>query len=240
MTFAAMSGIDQPLTARRARELLGVGAAASPGELRRAFRNRAKAVHPDRAGGDAEAFRRLVQAYEALRSGPGPDISIRQPPSVQTRRTADAAMLNVSPTLAVQGGVLERVMGDGRRLRITVPAGLRHGDRLRAGGELLSVAARGDGRLIVRGDDLWVTAVLDRALMDQGGRTQVETPLGPRDIWITQKAAARGLIRLDGQGLPARGRHRQGDMFIRLQAASDTASSAARTLLRRFAAAWAA
>ncbi|MEH6677209.1 DnaJ C-terminal domain-containing protein [Phenylobacterium sp.] len=240
MTFAAMSGTDQPLTTRRAREMLGVGAAASPGELRRAFRNRAKAVHPDRAGGDAEAFRRLVQAYEALRSGPGPDTSIRQPPSVQTRRTADAATLNVSPTLAVQGGVLEHVMGDGRRLRITVPAGLRSGDRLRAGGELLSVAVRGDGRLIVRGDDLWVTAVLDRALMNQGGRTQVETPLGPRDIWITQKAAARGLIRLAGEGLPARGRHRQGDMFIRLQAASDTASSAARTLLRRFAAAWAA
>jgi len=235
-----MSGTDQPLTTRRAREMLGVGAAASPGELRRAFRNRAKAVHPDRAGGDAEAFRRLVQAYEALRSGPGPDTSIRQPPSVQTRRTADPATLNVSPTLAVQGGVLEHVMGDGRRLRITVPAGLRNGDRLRAGGELLSVAVRGDGRLIVRGDDLWVTAVLDRALMNQGGRTQVETPLGPRDIWITQKAAARGLIRLGGQGLPARGRHRQGDMFIRLQAASDTASSAARTLLRRFAAAWAA
>jgi len=235
-----MSGTDQPLTTRRAREMLGVGAAASPGELRRAFRNRAKAVHPDRAGGDAEAFRRLVQAYDTLRNAPGPDTSFRQPPSVQTRRAADAATLNVSPTLAVQGGVLEHVLGDGRRLRITVPAGLRNGDRLRAGGELLSVAVRGDGRLIVRGDDLWVTVVLDRALMNQGGRTQVETPLGPRDIWITQKAAARGLIRLAGEGLPARGRHRQGDMFIRLQAASDTASSAARTLLRRFAAAWAA
>jgi len=235
-----MSGTDQPLTARRAREMLGVGAAASPGELRRAFRNRAKAVHPDREGGDAEAFRRLVQAYDALRSSPGPDTPIRQPPSVQTRRATDAATLNVSPTLAVQGGALEHVMGDGRRLRITVPAGLRSGDRLRVGGELLTVAVRGDGRLIVRGNDLWVTAVLDRALMDQGGRTQVETPLGPRDIWITQKAAARGLIRLAGEGLPARGRHRQGDMFIRLQAASDTASSAARTLLRRFAAAWAA
>ncbi|WP_300579077.1 DnaJ C-terminal domain-containing protein [Phenylobacterium sp.] len=235
-----MSGTDQPLTTRRAREMLGVGAAASPGELRRAFRNRAKAVHPDRAGGDAEAFRRLVQAYDTLRNAPGPDASFRQPPSVQTRRAADAATLNVSPTLAVQGGVLEHVLGDGRRLRITVPAGLRNGDRLRAGGELLSVAVRGDGRLIVRGDDLWVTVVLDRALMNQGGRTQVETPLGPRDIWITQKAAARGLIRLAGEGLPARGRHRQGDMFIRLQAASDTASSAARTLLRRFAAAWAA
>lgn len=235
-----MSGTDQPLTTRRARELLGVGAAASPGELRRAFRNRAKAVHPDREGGDAEAFRRLVQAYDALRSDPRTERPIQQPPSVQTRRAPDVATLNVSPTLAVQGGTLEHVMQDGRRLRISAPAGLRSGDRLRAGGEILTVAVRGDGRLIVRGNDLWITAVLDRALMAQGGRTQVDTPLGPRDVWITQKAAARGLIRLAGEGLPARGRHRQGDMFIRLQAASDTASSAARTLLRRFAAAWAA
>jgi len=82
--------------------------------------------------------------------------------------------------------------------------------------------------------------VLDRALLDQGGRVSLETPLGPRDVWITRKASARGLIRLAGDGLPARGRHRQGDLFIRLQAASETASSAARTLLRRFAAAWAA
>ncbi|MDP1617261.1 DnaJ C-terminal domain-containing protein [Phenylobacterium sp.] len=235
-----MSGTDQPLTTRRAREMLGVGAAASPGELRRAFRNRAKAVHPDRSGGDAEAFRRLVQAYDALRSAPASEIPIRQPPSVQARRTPDAPVLQVSPTLAVQGGVLEHVMADERRVRITVPAGLRHGDRLRVGRELLSVAIRGDGRLIVRGNDLWVTATLDRTLMDQGGRTRVETPLGPRDVWITQKAASRGLIRLEGEGLPARGRHRQGDMFIRLQAAGETASSAARTLLRRFAAAWAA
>ena len=236
-----MSGTDQALTTRQARELLGVAAGASPGELRRAFRNRAKSVHPDRSGGNAESFHRLVEAYDLLRAGPGPDSFLRQPPSVQTsRRTPDAATLSLTPQIALHGGLAEHRVADGRRLRITVPAGLRSGDRLRAGGEVLTVAVRGDGQVIVRGDDLWITAILDRGLLEQGGRISLDTPLGPREVWITRKASARGLIRLAGDGLPARGRHRQGDMFIRLQPASETASSAARTLLRRFAAAWAA
>ncbi|MDP1874524.1 DnaJ domain-containing protein [Phenylobacterium sp.] len=236
-----MSGTDQALTTREARELLGVAAAASPGELRRAFRNRAKSVHPDRAGGDADSFRRLVKAYDILRGGPPGDSFLRQPPSVQTRRhTPEVATLSLTPHLAIHGGRAEHDLADGRRLRITVPAGLRSGDRLRAGGEILTIAVRGDGQLIVRGDDLWITAILDRALLDQGGRVSLDTPLGSRDVWITRKASTRGLIRLAGDGLPARGRHRQGDLFIRLQPASETASSAARTLLRRFAAAWAA
>ncbi|MDP2214962.1 DnaJ C-terminal domain-containing protein [Phenylobacterium sp.] len=236
-----MSGTDHAMSPRQARELLGVTREASPGELRRAFRQRAKAVHPDRAGGDAEAFRQTVLAYDLLRRPP-PEGLIHQPPATQIRPWAarEANVLNISPLKAVHGGEVEHTLADGRRLRIRAPAGLRSGDRLRAGGQVLNVAVRGDGRLMVRGDDLWLTAHLERALLDQGGRVRLDTPLGPRDVWITRKAVERGLIRLPGEGLPARGRRRQGDLFIRLQAASDTASSAARTLLRRFAAAWAA
>lgn len=236
-----MSGTDQALTARQARELLGVAAAASPGELRRAFRNQAKRVHPDRAGGDAEAFRQTVLAYEILRGRPTGDSSSQAPPSVQVSRDrSEARTLALSPHLALNGGKVEHRLDDGRRLKITVPAGLRQGDRLRAGGEILTVALRGEGPLIVRGNDLWITVRLESSLLDQGGRVRLDTPLGARDVWITRKASARGLIRLTGEGLPARGPHRQGDLFIRLQPASETASSAARTLLRRFAAAWAA
>ncbi|HPA38825.1 MAG TPA: molecular chaperone DnaJ, partial [Phenylobacterium sp.] len=56
----------------------------------------------------------------------------------------------------------------------------------------------------------------------------------------TEKAGARGLVRLPGQGLPARGRRREGHLFLRLTPQTRTTASAARTLLRRFAAAWAA
>lgn len=52
-------------------EVLGVGRRATPADIKKAFRARAKAVHPDlntqhASRSDAEAFLRLVAAYEVL------------------------------------------------------------------------------------------------------------------------------------------------------------------------------
>ena len=52
---------------RRARNVLGVAKDAGPDEIRRAFRARALAAHPDH-GGDRAAFAELMDALEALRS----------------------------------------------------------------------------------------------------------------------------------------------------------------------------
>lgn len=46
-------------------ERLGVAKTASADDVRRAFRERAKAAHPD-AGGDAAAFRALCEARDVL------------------------------------------------------------------------------------------------------------------------------------------------------------------------------
>jgi len=46
-------------------ELLGIDADATSDEIRRAYRRRAKAAHPD-AGGDPAVFRQLLIAYETL------------------------------------------------------------------------------------------------------------------------------------------------------------------------------
>jgi hypothetical protein len=61
---------------RRARALLGVAKDAGPDEIRRAFRARALATHPDR-GGDRTLFELTVLAFETLqhvdvRSAPRP------------------------------------------------------------------------------------------------------------------------------------------------------------------------
>lgn len=50
---------------RRARALLGVPEHAGPEEIRRAFRARALATHPDR-GGDRAEFELVVLAFETL------------------------------------------------------------------------------------------------------------------------------------------------------------------------------
>jgi len=48
-------------------ELLGINQSASPAEIKKAFREKAKQLHPDIAGSErAEAMRKLISAYEVL------------------------------------------------------------------------------------------------------------------------------------------------------------------------------
>ena len=235
-----MAAPKSPLLDRKlARAVLGVAPGATPAELRLAFREAAKSAHPDRPGGDAERFRQAVEAYRLL-SEPVPTGGIVQPPATVRKNAPDDRILPITPLLSLNGGVVLRDMADGRSLKITLPAGLRSGDLLRAGADMFEIAVRGDAQIMVRGHDLWITTPLHPHVLAQGGRVAVDTPLGRRVVWITKKAGERGLVRLAGQGLPARGDHPQGHLFLRLTEQTRATDTATRTLRRRFAAAWAA
>jgi curved DNA-binding protein len=228
-----------PITLKTARETLGVGPFYSPADLRRAFREAAKRAHPDRQGGGEEHFRQVVEAYHRLQAAhAAPPDRIVQPPA---SRPPEPVELTLSPIVALRGGVAEHRTGDGRLLRVTLPAGLRNGDTVRVDGRELSVRLIGAPEMLVRGDALWITAAVPPRLLAEGGRIALDTPVGRRIVWLTSKAGERKLVRLAGHGLPARGRHAQGHLFLRLAPAQPgDADSAARALLRRFAAAWAA
>lgn len=229
---------DTPqISLKDARALLGVGPLADAGDLRRAFRDAAKRAHPDRAGGDDARFRQVVEAYQRLQQVKAPAQRIIQPPAPCTPGPAPLA---IPPHIALNGGALEHDLPGGRRIRLRLPAGLRTGDKVRAAGHELSVVVRGDREAVVRGDDLWVTAAVDPRTLAEGGRIPLDTPLGRRVVWVTRKAGQQGLVRLAGEGLPARGRHGQGHLFVRLTPRPAEADTNARTVLRRFAAAWAA
>lgn len=237
-----MSAARRTLTLKLARGVLGVGPNADQAAIRRAFREGAKRLHPDRSGGDAAKFREMLEAYRLLQDT-GAASPIRFPPVVARPAAAEPAaekplIVTLTPVEAMMGGNPEAALPDGRRVRLTLPAGLRAGAKVRVDGHLFEVALKADGDMIVRGDDLWMTAKLATEVLEQGGRIALETPLGRRIVWITRKAAERRLLRLEGQGLPARGGHRQGHLFLRL--GPETTESRARTLLRKFAAAWAA
>ncbi len=225
------------MTARWARERLGVGPGADEHALRAAFREAAKRNHPDRPGGDPAAFREIMEAYRFLKGGdPEAAVFLPAPP---TPVTPVRLVIEITPQTAVFGGSAVAEAGDGRRLKISLPAGIRPGEKVRAGDHLFEVVVRGEGA-IVRGDDLWITTKVDPAVLVDGGRLAVVTPRGTRTVWVSRKAAARALVRLPGEGLPPREGHRQGDLFVRLAAGAARAESPARTLLRQFAAAWAA
>jgi curved DNA-binding protein len=215
--------------------LLGVSSASTPAEVRKAFREAAKRAHPD-GGGDEQAFRQVMEAYRRLQDPLGE-------PLVQTparpRATPDPD-LEISPKLALEGGDVDHRMPDGQVIRISLPPGLRSGDKVCAAGAELCVYIRAHDGVLVRGDDLWMTAKVAPGLLKKGGRITVETPIGRRSVWIDKKAAERGLVRVEGEGLPARGRRPAGHLFVRLAASAGVADSAALALLRRFAAAWAA
>lgn len=230
---------ETTISLKAAREVLGVGPFFSAGDLRLAFRDAAKAAHPDRAGGGADRFRQVVEAYHRLQAAQAFAAErIIQPPAP---RAPQPAVLRIDPLVALRGGSAVHRLADGRRIRVHLPPGLRSGDTVRAGDAELAVVLTGAQDMLVRGDDLWINAAISARTLAEGGRVAVETPLGRRIVWLTKKAGERKLVRIVGQGLPARGRHRQGHLFLRLAPApAGQADSAARTLLRRFTAAWAA
>jgi curved DNA-binding protein len=244
-----MSGSQSVMTVDQACRLLGVSLGASAGELRHAFRQAAKAAHPDRPGGCAERFRLVVEAHHVLQRAepkakpaaarpagakPPPKASADAPRPSTRSAAAAPVLLSIRPDQALHGGQIDHVLGDGRAIRILTPPGLRAGDRFRAEGVDFEVIIRGDGSTIVRGDDLWITVAVEAKILSRGGRVTVDTPHGRRVAIITAKAAAQGLVRLQGQGLPARGRHRQGHLFLRLE--PEETRSLARDILRRFSA----
>jgi curved DNA-binding protein len=204
--------------------------------LRAAFRDAAKRNHPDRPGGDPAAFRDIMDAYRLLKDGEPEPMTFAPVPAAPVLRRAE---LEIPPEIAVLGGLALVEAADGRRLRVALPPGMRPGEQVRAGAESFTVVVRGEGA-IVRGDDLWITAPVDPAILTDGGRLVVLTPRGERTVWVNRKAGARALVRLAGEGLPEREGHRQGDLFVRLAAGSARAEGPARKLLRQFAAAWAA
>lgn len=230
-----MSAAIADMTLKYAREVLGVSSDATPAEIRQAFRDAAKRAHPD-AGGDEGAFRQVVDAFHRLQDPL--DDKFTAPP-VRARPTPEPD-LEISPLFALEGGDIDHRLPDGKLIRITLPAGLRSGDKVRAAGASLCVYIRAQDGVLVRGDDLWLTAKVAPGVLKRGGRLTIETPIGPRSIWIDKKAGERGLVRVEDEGLPARGSRPKGHLFIRLSPAAGVADSAALSLLRRFAAAWAA
>jgi curved DNA-binding protein len=221
-------------TVADARALLGIGIVATLDDLNAAFRAAAKVAHPDRPGGDADAFREVLAAYRVLQA------EFRVPAIIPHATPVLTPFVDVTPLVALRGGEAEAVLSTGQRVMTRIPAGARHGETVSVAGEAARVRVRGDLAVQLRGSDLWVTAEVAASVLEEGGRAAVETPLGRKVLWISRKVAERRLVRIEGQGLPARGAHGHGSLFIRLVPDSGAPESQARLQLRKFAAAWAA
>lgn len=249
------------MTPQYACEVLKAPANADQATLARAFRAAVKACHPDREGGDAERLRLVIDAHRLLQqlqearraafgeSRPQPKQETKAKPAQQPQPEPQPMVetLDISVNEALFGGARRVRLASGRELEVRLPAGLRPGETLRlAKGDrgrdvALKICVAGDGQLSVRGDDLWLKVSASARQIDAGARLEVETPRGRRAVWLSRKAGFKGLMRLPGEGLPARDGHARGDLFLRIEPQAEAeGESLARSMLRKFAATWAA
>ena len=229
------------LTLRDAYGLLGLHGPVEPHRMAALFRAAVKAARPDQSGGDAERFRRVIEAYRLIqkRGGAGPAL---EAPAV---RPAPLPVVVVSPLEAVHGACANVAIPGRGPLRIMVPAGLRTGEHIRLrgaatdGGDLyLPVLIRAADGLKARGDDLYMTWPVEPRLLQDGGRVEIDTHAGPRRAWVVGGMDGAVRLCLKGLGLPARGPRPAGRLFVTLEP-SASAPSAAEHLLARFTSVWA-
>lgn len=214
---------------------LGLTDAASGDDIRDAFRTRLKSAHPDLNGGNDVMLRRLILARDMLMQ------DIKPAPALGPQAVTDTALaLTLTLEQALKGGdvfveahALEHARADEvlvslrqtKRLRVTVPAGLRDGERRAlpcdSGADeppvfVVHIDAGPNRRVF--GDDIWATAAIDERIFANGGRAVIETPWGDREIDIDRAVPKGSSLCLKGLGLPANATRPAGHLHLRLEA----------------------
>lgn len=238
-----------------ALSVLGLSEPVSGHDVQAAFRRLAKRAHPDLNGSEAP-LRRLILARDLLmrQIRNGPDIS-----EIIEELSDTAEPLRLSPEVAVKGGPvvtdvplpLELIhdAGPGRSLmhrkslRMTLPPGLRDGERLRLkatrpGGTeyVFRIEIERRDELHVEGHDLCLSVPVDARRLRLGGQVRVETPHGPQTVDLSEAVDNR--LTLKGLGLPATPRYPAGDLHLRFEA-YETPLRPASDLLAEFHRKWA-
>lgn len=241
------------MTTGEAYRLLGLTAHAAPDEVKVAFKAAVKAARPDGEAGDEDRFRRVIEAYrllqklQELRALAAPLKAAIETPARETpARDAPPPVLEISIAEAMTGLARPVRLPDGSSAPVRLPAGLRNDEKVRLKGRgpdgsdlYLRVRIAAEPNRAVVGDDLYLTVAVDPGALTEGGRVEIETPTGIKSAWIPKAFPQDGRLRLRGEGLPARGERRSGDLYVRPTPAEAKPAEGARARLGRFARAWA-
>ena len=268
-------------------DILGVPRTASEDEIRRAYKRKAKELHPDLHPDDAvkaDQFKTASAAYEILsdpdkrgkfdrgeidadgnprgferapganRSGmhgrnPGFGSYTGPPPQGDgfeeilsgmfgggrrrpgPKKGADMRYrVEISFEDSVLGARREMTMADGRKLNITIPAGIESGQSLRLksqgktsvtggppGDAILEVTVRPSQIWTRDGDDVRMVVQVPLKAAVLGGHVEVETPMGPITLKIPEGSNSGGVLRLRGKGV----QHatKPGNLYVRVEVA---------------------
>lgn len=226
------------MTPEEALTVLGLAPGADPEARKTAFRNCVKAARPDHPGGDAERFRRVIEANRCLEQADGrPAAALR---STETQAES-ATEVEISIEEACLGGARIVSVGAERAFYWRIEPGLRDGDLVRETtpfGEIalrVRIVSELDRKLM--GDDLWITLGVDPWLLEDGGRLEASTPFGARSVWVPRSLPESAMLRLKDCGLPAREGYPQGHAFLKLVPDPALAGSGLRAMFTRLSSA---
>ncbi len=117
-----------------------------------------------------------------------------------------------------------------RKLRISIPAGVDTGTRLRisnegeggynggpAGDLYVEIRIKSEGNYERRGEDLLTELEVPYVQMLLGGKIQFQGPIGSLEVEVPKGTKAGQTIKLPGAGLPSLRGSRKGDLYLLLQ-----------------------
>ncbi len=167
------------------------------------------------AGGFSDFFSAIFG--EAMRS------SVRKQ-AAQQQQQAYQQEVQISFDEAYEG-TTRQLQGNGRKLQVRIPAGVKTGSKVRVAGAgpegldlYLIVNITDEDRFEREGQDLYTTSTLSVFILILGGEAEVETPAGKVKLGIPAGTQPDQVFRLAGRGMPQlKSPHTKGDLFVKLK-----------------------
>ena len=172
-------------------------------------------------GGGAGGFSGFEQASGPRGRGADPFADLRRGGRPAPARSVQGD-LQLDLRHAFRGGEVPITVG-GRRVTVTVPAGVRPGAKLRLRGQapgggdlLLAVRLEPDPDLTLEGDDVRAVARIPDHVAALGGSASVASLAGPIEVTVPPGSSGGRVLRLRGQGWPRKGGGR-GDQLVEVR-----------------------
>ena len=179
-------------------------------------------------GGFSDFFRQFFGGGPVGRRGSVPRSRRREPaPRADAEASADIEVTLDEAYRGAQKPIVLQLNGTSRRLDVTIPKGVRDGQRIRLPGALdgadlfLTVQVKADPRFERRGNDLVVDVSIPLTDALLGGTVRVPTMDGTVEMTVPAGTQPGQVFRLRGQGMPRRDGGR-GDELVGVSVALPT------------------
>jgi molecular chaperone DnaJ len=116
-----------------------------------------------------------------------------------------------------------------RKIKVTIPAGVDSGTRLRVSGEgeggynggssgdlYVEMRVREDDRFERDGDNLFTQVNISYLLLMLGGELEIPTVLGKTQVTIPKNTQVGESLKVSGEGIPSLRSGRRGDLYVQL------------------------